>query len=111
MEALYFLFLSAFFFFKVERYSASQCQGLQVVHPMLFFPFCWNEAPQYYSPPRSIKEWEDLVKDSYSMDFFASSSNNTMPIMKPQYYGAEMPAYAALGPKYCPRAFFSAKHF
>ena len=95
----------------MERYSASKCGGLQVVHPRYFFPFCWSQAPLYFSPTRAEKEWSELVKDAYSMDFFASSSNNTLKVLRPQYYGQKMPAYASLGPKYCPRSFFSGKHF
>ena len=60
---------------------------------------------------RSEIEWKDTIKDSYSIDFFRSSSNNTTPILKRKYYGRKIPAYAFLGPEFCPLSFFSEKTF
>ena len=71
----------------------------------------WMEATEMASPKKSAKEWEEVVRDSYSIDFFRSSSNNTTPILKLKYYGRKIPAYAYLGPKYCPLSFYSENTF
>ncbi len=36
---------------------------------------------------------------------------NYQKILRPKFYGKTMPAYAALGPDFCPLSFFSEKMF
>ena len=93
------------------RYSAEKCQGIHILESYYFFPMSWMEATDMAIEKISAKEWEIIVKDSYSIDFYRSSSNNTTPIRKLKYYGRKIPAYAYLGPKYCPLSFYSENTF
>ena len=100
-----------FFFLAGGRYSIENCQGIHILESQNFFPMSWMEATDMATQSRSAKEWQEVVKDSYSIDFFRSSSNNTTPIRKLKYYGKKIPAYAYLGPKYCPLSFYSENTF
>ena len=92
-------------------YSVENCQGIHVLRPYHFFPMSWMEATDLVCEARSAKDWEELLEKSYSIDFFRTSSNNTTPITKRKYYGKKIPAYAYLGPKYCPSSFYSETTF
>lgn len=56
-------------------------------------------------------EWDNFFLDSFSVDFFHSSSKSSVKVLKPRYYGQKAPAYAYLAPKYCPVSFGSSKTF
>ena len=55
-------------------------------------------------------KWEELFEETYAVHFYASSSPNKK-ILRPKFYGKEMPSYAYLGVKHCPISFFSEKSF
>ena len=89
------------------RYSVENCHGIHVLQPFNFYPMSWTEATELFVKRRSEQEWENILDNSYSIDFYRTSSNNTTPITKPKYYGKKIPAYSYLGPKYCPLSFYS----
>ena len=93
-------------------FSPRKCQGIQLVHPKTFYPFDWAFGSSLNNH-ETAEFWRDKFKDSYSVDFYSTSSNQPghIRIMKPRFYGAKMPAYAYLGPKFCPVAFESEKLF
>ena len=93
------------------RYSVENCQGIRILESYHFFPMSWMEATEMATNSKSEIEWKDIIKDSYSIDFFRSSSNNTTPILKRKYYGRKIPAYAFLGPNFCPLSFYSENTF
>ena len=84
-----------------------KCQGAVVLQPYYFFPMSWMEAADLSTPTHSKNGWKKVFENSFSVDFFRTSGNNTQPIMKPKYYGRKLPAYAYLGPDYCPLSFNS----
>ena len=94
-------------------YNPSRCQGLEVVDSKYFYPFPWFEASSAISQKKSLEEWEDFFKDSYSADFFATSVMGTSKtrVQRANFYGKQKPAFVYLGPKYCPTSYFSAKLF
>lgn len=59
-----------------------------------------------------MAEWEEIFSESYSVDFFSSSSGaHKLKARGPEYYGNNVPAYTMLGPRFCPVAFGSQKVF
>ena len=94
-------------------YNPSRCQGLEVVDSKYFFPFPWTKASDMITQRKSLKEWEEIFKDAYSADFFASSvtGSSKTRVQRAQFYGRQKPAFLYLGPKYCPTSYFSAKLF
>lgn len=93
------------------RYSAENCQGINILKPNSFFPMSWMEATDLVEAKRSPDDWDVVLQNSYSIDFYRSSSNNTTPITSRKYYGKKIPAYSHLGPKYCPLSFSSDRTF
>ena len=91
--------------------SEDKCQGIHVIEPYNFFPIPWQVGLHLLTPPRTEKEWKNTFRKSYSVDFYRSSLGITRSIMKPKFYGSKLPAYAYLGPKYCPLSFYSEKFF
>ena len=81
-----------------------------MLNSQTFFPFSWLEA-NFASAKHSAEEWQTIFADSFSVDFFRSTLRNAMPVLRSNYYGATMPAYSYLGPKFCPLSYFSEKTF
>ena len=99
-------------FFSVGgRYDPSLCPNVRIILPKYIFPMSWQLATTLYEAERTKQEWLEFVADSFSIDFYQSSLMNYQKIMKPKYYGKKMPAYAALGPDFCPLSFDSVKLF
>ena len=59
---------------------------------------------------KKAEVWDELFKDSYTVHFYASSSPNNK-ILRPKFYGSDVPAYLHLGIQHCPLSFFSEKMF
>ena len=81
---------------------------MELVSPSLFYPFSWMEASDL-AKGRPLEEWKKIFENSVSVDFFYSSIRQHIKIMRPQYYGRDIPAMAYLGPSYCPISFYSEK--
>ena len=96
-----------FFLLVGGRYSVEKCQGAHILQPFHFFPMSWMEASDLVIGKHTKSDWKKILEKSFSIDFFRTSSNNTLSIMKPKYYGSKLPAYAYLGPKHCPLSFNS----
>ena len=56
------------------------------------------------------EEWDEFFQDTYAVHFYASSSPHKK-ILRPKFYGKEVPSYLYLGVKHCPISFFSEKSF
>ena len=91
-------------------YSPEHCQGYEVVDSTHFFPVPWIKGNEL-TVNRKLDEWAQFFKDAYSVDFYSSSVKNTWKILRPEYYGGKKPAYAYLGPKFCPWSFSSERTF
>ena len=59
---------------------------------------------------KRAEKWAELFQDTYAVHFYASSSPNKK-ILRPKFYGKEVPSYLYLGLKHCPISFFSEKTF
>jgi hypothetical protein len=92
-------------------YDPANCPNVRIVHPKFIFPVPWQIGTTLYETERTAKEWLELFAEAYSVDFFQSSLGNYQKIMRPKYYGKKLPAYATLGPIYCPLSYFSEKMF
>lgn len=93
------------------NYTAEDCEEIHILEPHAFFPMAWHEATLLVTEKRSPEDWDAFLRNSYSIDFYRSSSNSTTPIRDRKYYGKKIPAYAHLGPKYCPLSFKSDSTF
>ena len=89
------------------NYTAENCEEIHILDSHSFFPMAWYEATLLVTEKRSPKDWDAFLRNSYSIDFYKSSSKSTTPIRDRKYYGKKIPAYAHLGPKYCPMSFKS----
>jgi hypothetical protein len=92
-------------------YSAEKCQGNEVVDPKYFFPVSWIRANDLMEKKRKIEEWREVFKEAYSVDFYQSSVRNYHKVQRPQFYGADKPAYSYLAPNFCPLSYFSQRLF
>ena len=70
-------------------------------------PVKWNFAQRLYFPekPVSFKTWEKMFQHSSTVHFFGKMTECTAVRDDPRYS-----AYAVLGPRYCPHAYYSTKH-
>jgi len=94
-----------------DRFNPEKCRGVTVSHPKLTYPVPWFEAALLWTPRRSNKEWKEFFSSAVSIHFYFSSVSNKERCHRPQQYGKMKPAYAYLGPKYCPLSFWSEKEF
>jgi len=67
-------------------------------------PVNWNEL--FPEKPTTFHQWKQIFKDSSAVHFFSHANVNLVVDDDPQYS-----AYALLGPRYCPLAYFSDKNF
>ena len=70
-------------------------------------PVKWNFAQRLYFPekPVSFKTWKTMFQYSSTVHFFGKMTECTAVRDDPRYS-----AYAVLGPRYCPHAYYSTKH-
>jgi len=94
------------------------CQGITLLHPKTFYPYDWTMST-LLSNPETPEHWDEAFRDSYSIDMYATSGQGPpgsgpvtqIRFMKRRFYGAMIPAYVHLGPKFCPLAWESQKLF
>lgn len=94
-----------------KRFNLETCQGFQVSHPKYTYPVAWFEAALLWTPRRTNKEWKQMFSSTVSIHFYFSSVSNKERCHQPHKYGKMKPAYAYLGPKYCPLSFWSEQEF
>ena len=91
-------------------YGRKRCNGLAVVEPRLFYPFDWFNAGGMTNKQLNTF-WDERFQKSYVAHFYGTSSKSSPKILRPNSYGKGKPAYAYLGPTYCPVSFFSTRPF
>lgn len=92
-------------------YTAEKCDGIRILPSVTFYPVAWTGGNSLFQSNRTPGEWMEFFANSYSVDFYQSSLVQRKKVMKPDKYGAKLPAYAALGPRFCPLSFNSQKMF
>jgi len=92
------------------QFTAAKCEGIRLLPAESFYPFAWTNAVEMFNG-RKPEEWRRVFKDTFSIDFFASSLKAKLKIMRPKFYGAKVPAYAYIAPLHCPISFHSEKLF
>ena len=103
------IILNFSFLYVVEGYTLEKCGGkIQILSPELFYAFNWITCVKLVET-KSREEWNEIFKNSYTQDFFSSSTKNSIKIMKARNYGQKMPAMSHLGPLMCPLAYYSEK--
>ena len=70
----------------------------------------WNQVPAMFDH-KSIEYWNQILSESFSVHFYASSHPHKQKIMRQRFYGKQMPLYTYLGPNHCPLSFFSEPMF
>ena len=63
-----------------------------------------------WTPRRTEGEWARFFAETVSVHFYFSSVSNQEKCF-PGTYGEEEPAYAYLGPRYCPISYWSEDEF
>ena len=68
----------------------------------------WLKVAQTLFPekPKTFEEWKRLFKYSSAVHFFSKTTSGLTVFDNPQYS-----AYALLGPRYCPIAYYSVNNF
>ena len=100
----------SYFLLAGGRYSKENCQGVRILESFNFFPLSWYQA-DVLKQANTADAWKKVFERSYSVDFYNTSGGKYFKVMKPKFYGGKLPAYAYLGPKYCPLSFSSEKLF
>ena len=81
--------------------------NLTVTPMRRMMPVRWFDARRLYFPekPVSFQTWEKIFQHSSTAHFFGKMTAGTAVRDDPRYS-----AYAVLGPRYCPHAYYSTKH-
>ena len=71
-------------------------------------PVYWSAAPELLFPeePVSFNRWKTMFENSSTVHFFGKMTAHLVVHDDPQYS-----AYALLGPRYCPLAYYSTEQF
>ena len=90
----------------IQDFPASS--NLNVTLIQRFYPVYWSFAPELLFPdqPFSFERWETMFENSSTVHFFGKMTAHLVVHDDPQYS-----AYALLGPRYCPYAYYSSTGF
>ncbi|TRY80061.1 hypothetical protein TCAL_06555, partial [Tigriopus californicus] len=76
-----------------QKCVPEKCKGVALVSSTLFYPVSWFQCSNLRNPPKTSEDWEDFFRDSYSVDFFGTSCSDEMKVLRPRFYGKNVPAY------------------
>ena len=91
-------------------FTPEKCNGIKVLRPKTFYPFGYFEAHEM-GKSKTDEEWIEILEQSYTVHYFATSSRTQKKVLKPKNYGKVRPAMIYLGVNFCPISFDSVKIF
>ena len=86
------------------------CSGMTLINSKRFYPVDWfHGSVLFESHDKAF--WKELFSNAYVVHFYGASPFFNKKVLRPKYYGKNMPAYAILGSEQCPVSFYSTKPF
>lgn len=95
----------------LRTFTKEQCQGVDVVKQHLLYPLGWFETETFFSEKKTRSQWEAIYNASLTIHLFNSVEQGRRVVLKPRFYGVEVPALLYLAERFCPLSFESVQRF
>ncbi|XP_059092020.1 lactosylceramide 4-alpha-galactosyltransferase-like [Tigriopus californicus] len=96
---------------NLNTFTRDRCRGVGVVKQHLLYPLGWFEIDVFTSERKSRSQWAAKYNSSITIHLFNSIAGSDKVVLKPKFYGNDVPAYLYLAERFCPLCYNSVKRF